>query len=98
MCGCFALGLGAFFPRITILLLWLFTDQVQRAFNGEWILPLLGVILLPYTTLSYILLHWWLGGVTGFSWFLVALAFIIDIGAWAGGARSGAQYRGAQQA
>ncbi|MEI2717451.1 MAG: hypothetical protein V9E98_10715 [Candidatus Nanopelagicales bacterium] len=93
MCGCFVFALGAFFPRVAILLLWLFTDYVQAAFKGEWILPLLGVILLPYTTLSYILLYWWLGGVTGFAWFLVALAFLCDLGAWAGGARSGTSYR-----
>lgn len=89
MCGCFALGLGAFFPRVTVLLLWIFTDWVQRAFGGEWILPLVGVILLPYTTLSYILLYQFLGRVDGFAWFLVALAFIVDIGAWVGSARGG---------
>lgn len=79
--------------RVTILLLWLFTTQVQRAFNGEWILPLLGAIFLPYTTLSYILLYWWLGSVQGFSWFLIAVAFLVDVGTWFGGARSGTQYR-----
>ncbi len=97
MCGCFVVGLGAFFPRIALLLIWLFTDHVQRAFNGEWILPLLGVILLPYTTLTYVVLFWWLNGVNGFAWFFVGLAFLIDLGAWFGGARSGASYRTAQQ-
>ncbi len=96
MCGCFAIGLGAFFPRITILLLWIFTDWVQRAFQGEWLLPLIGVILLPYTTLTYLLLFQFMNGVEGFAWFFVALAFVIDIGAWFGGARSGASYRQAQ--
>ncbi len=101
MCGCFVLGLGAFFPRVAILLVWLFTNPswVTRAFNGEWLLPLLGVILLPYTTLAYILLYQLQDGrVTGFSWFLVALAFVIDLGAWFGGARGGANYRQTGQA
>lgn len=64
------------------------------AFNGEWLLPLIGVILLPYTTLTYILLFQFLDGqVVGFAWFFVALAFVIDIAAWFGGARSGYQSR-----
>lgn len=93
MCGCFALALGAFFPRITVLLLWIFTDWVQRAFSGEWILPLVGVILVPYTTLTYILLFQFLGQVQGFAWFIVALAFIVDIGSWVGSARGGYSYQ-----
>ena len=99
MCGCFALALGAFFPRITLVLLWIFTTPswVLRAFDGQWLLPLIGVILLPYTTLTYVLLFQFMNGVEGFAWFFVALAFIIDIGAWAGGARSGAGYRQTQQ-
>lgn len=88
MCGCFVVGLGAFFPRIALVLLWIFGDTVEKAFKGEWLLPLLGVILLPYTTLSYVLLNWWLGRVTGFTWFFVVLAFFIDIASYAGGARS----------
>lgn len=99
MCGCFVLGIGAFFPRIAILLVWLFTDWVARAFSGEWLLPLLGIILLPYTTLAYILLYTFQNGVmSGFSWFLVVLAFIIDLGAWFGGAKSSYDYRQGQAA
>lgn len=96
MCGCFAIALGAFFPRVAVLLLWIFTrpNWVTGAFNGEWLLPLIGVILLPYTTLTYILLFQFLGGqVYGFAWFFVALAFVIDIAAWFGGAKSGYQAR-----
>ena len=55
------------------------------------------MILLPYTTLTYVVLFWWLNGVNGFAWFFVGLAFLIDLGAWFGGARSGASYRTAQQ-
>lgn len=88
MCGCFAVALGAFFPRISLVLLWLFGDTVQRAFHGEWVAPLLGLIFLPYTTLSYVLLNWWLGEVTGFTWFFVGLAFLIDLGSYASSARA----------
>ena len=87
MCGCFVVALGAFFPRVALGLLWLFSDLVGKAFDNNWLLPLLGLIFLPFTTLTYVLLYWWLGPVTGFSWFIVALAFIVDIGSYAGSAR-----------
>ena len=88
MCGCFVVGLGAFFPRLAILLLWIFGPTVGNAFNNSFLIPLLGLLFLPYTTLSYILLYWWLGSVEGFTWFFIALAFLADIGAWAASARS----------
>lgn len=88
MCGCFVVALGAFFPRVALILLWLFGDSVEKAFRGEWLVPLLGLIFLPFTTLAYVLLYWWLGGVTGFTWFFVVLAFFVDIGSYAGSARA----------
>jgi hypothetical protein len=89
MCGCFVVALGAFFPRIALVLIWIFTNWVQRAFSGEWILPLLGILLVPYTTLAYVALYAWLGEVTGFTWFFVVLAFLLDLGSWASGAQAG---------
>ena len=54
MCGCvFALG-AAFFPRLGVLALWLFTPLVNRAFDTI-IVPILGIIFLPFTTLVYVL-------------------------------------------
>jgi hypothetical protein len=88
MCGCFVVALGAFFPRVALALIWLFGDVVQRAFEGNWVIPLLGLILLPYTTLTYVLMWWWWGPVEGFMWFFVVLAFFIDLGSYAGGARA----------
>lgn len=88
MCGCFVVALGAFFPRVALVILWLFGDTVETAFEDEWIIPLLGLLLLPYTTLSYVLLNWWLGEVTGFTWFFVILAFLADMGSYAGSART----------
>ncbi|MBK6762695.1 MAG: hypothetical protein IPG68_05190 [Micrococcales bacterium] len=88
MCGCFVVALGAFFPRVALVLLWLFGDTVERAFDNNWLIPLLGLLLLPYTTLSYVLLYWWLGEVTGFTWFFIVLAFFLDLGSYASSART----------
>jgi len=67
--------------------LFLFSDLLSRAFDS-WVLPLLGFFLLPWTTLAYAAM--WASstnGVTGFEWFIVVLAFLVDVGAFAGGGR-----------
>jgi hypothetical protein len=72
---------------LALFLLFLFSDLLSRAFDS-WFLPLLGFFLLPWTTLAYAAM--WASssnGVTGFEWFIVVLAFLIDIGAFAGGDR-----------
>jgi hypothetical protein len=45
----------ALFGRLALLCLWLWTPLVGRAFHGGWLLPLLGLLFLPLTTLVYIL-------------------------------------------
>lgn len=44
--------LGFFFPRLIIVLLYLFTGWWRAAFDGV-LLPLLGFLFLPLTTLWY---------------------------------------------
>jgi hypothetical protein len=85
MCGCFVILLGAFAPRLALFLMALFNDEISKAFDGSWVIPLIGWFLLPYTTLVYVLISWWQGGVEGFMWFFVALAFFVDISSYAGG-------------
>ena len=69
-----AFGLG---PRIALLLVWIFGDRVDLAFDS-WIWPLLGLFLLPWTTLMYVLV-WGIGGVEGADWILIALGVFLDI-------------------
>jgi hypothetical protein len=82
--GCLFAILGGFFPRLALVLVWIFTDDVDRAFSG-FVVPLLGLILLPLTTLVYVLV-WQAGhGVDGIDWLWVGLAFLADLGSYAGG-------------
>lgn len=53
--GCLFLILLGVSPRLGVAALWLLTDWVERAFDGGWILPLAGLILLPWTTALYVL-------------------------------------------
>jgi len=73
-------------PRLALFLLWIFSNVLSRAFDS-WLLPLLGFFLLPWTTLAYAAFWDWGRGqhVTGFEWFFVGLAFVIDISSYAGG-------------
>jgi hypothetical protein len=68
-----------FTSRLALLALWLATPWVNRAFSGGWILPLLGIIFLPITALSYVIVYALSGGVSGWAWLWVVLAFIIDL-------------------
>jgi hypothetical protein len=85
--ACLFALLSGLFPRVGLLILWIFTSEVDQAYDG-WILPLLGLIFLPLTTLVYALLWAPLGGVDGIEWFWVGLAFLFDVGALGAGARA----------
>lgn len=85
--------LFALFARLALLVVWLSTPLVQRAFHGGWILPLLGLLLLPITTLTYVLIYYIDGSVTGWGWLWVALAVLLDLAANSFPARRAARAR-----
>ena len=90
--GCFIALLALFSPRLALVAIWLFSDLLSDAFDS-WFLPLLGFFLLPWTTLAYAVV--WSTGtneVSGFEWFIVVLAFLVDLGSYANGRRSRAAY------
>ena len=76
-------------PRLALFGLWIFGDVLSRAFSS-WVIPFLGFFLLPWTTLAYAAFWDWSSGhhVTGFDWFFVVLAFVIDVSSYAGGRRA----------
>ncbi len=83
----------ALFARLALLVVWVSTPLVNHAFHGGWILPLLGIILLPITTLSYVLVYYFSGSVTGWAWLWVVLAFLVDLAASGYPARRAARIR-----
>ena len=76
----------ALFARLVLLVVWVSTPLVNRAFHGGWLLPLLGILFLPITTLVYVLVYYISGGVTGWGWLWVVLALLLDLGAHGSGA------------
>ena len=83
----------ALFSRIALLCVWIWTPLVARAFHGGWLLPLLGILLLPITTLVYVLVYSISGSVTGWGWLWVALAVLLDLAANSAPARSATRAR-----
>ena len=89
--GCLLALLAGFAPRIALVLVWIFTNLVDRAFNG-FVIPLLGLIFFPYATLFFVLAYNPLiAGLNGWGWFFVVIGFFFDIGHWVGGGVTGRQ-------
>jgi hypothetical protein len=86
--GCLLLLLASVAPRLVLVLMWIFGDLVDRAFSG-FVIPLLGLLLLPYTTLFYVLAWSPVGGVSGWGWFVVGSGFLLDVGHLAAGGVNG---------
>jgi hypothetical protein len=80
--GCLVILLALLSPRLALFALWLFGDLLSRAFDS-WLVPLLGFFLLPWTTLAYAGMWSSSNDVVGFEWFIVVLAFLIDLSAYA---------------
>ena len=85
--GCFVALFALISPRLALFVLWLFSDMLGDAFES-WLVPVLGFFLLPWTTLAYAVM-WASGGdrVYGFEWFIVGLAFLIDLSSYAQSSR-----------
>ena len=85
--GCLFGLVAGFFPRVALVIVWLTTDLVDRAF-GPWILPLLGLFFLPFTTLVYVLAYSPVIHLGNGRWLWVALAFVFELAGYGGTART----------
>lgn len=71
-------------PRATALV-WALVDQARwQVTFDNLILPCLGILFLPWTTLAYVLVA--PGGVEGINWLWLIIAFLIDMGSSSGAA------------
>jgi len=78
--GCLNAIVGGF-SRIILLMFWISRPvQWTAAFGGSWLLPCLGFLFLPFTTLVYV----WMqtpvpGPIQGLDWVWLILAVVIDV-------------------
>lgn len=82
---CLLLILALLGPRVAIIVLALFSTFFERPFDGL-LIPVLGWIFLPFTTLAYAWSINQYGEVSGLGLLLVIVAALVDIGAIGGGA------------
>ena len=85
---CLLLIIGIAFPRLILAFLFFFTGYLERPYNHGFLLPLLGFIFLPLTTLVYaVIIN---SGNHADGLYLVALVIsaLADLGMIGGGARS----------
>ena len=87
MC-CFFTTLLFFGPRLAFLIYWLIWPVRVMSVLNTWIWPLLGLIFLPWTTLTYVIVATPGIGLIGFDWLWMGIALLADIGGYAGGARN----------
>ncbi|MGV1049288.1 MAG: hypothetical protein ACOYD4_12295 [Solirubrobacterales bacterium] len=80
--GCLLVLFAFISPRLALFAIFLFSDLLSRAFDS-WFVPFLGFFLLPWTTLAYAVMWSSSDRVYGFEWFIVVLAFLIDIASYA---------------
>jgi hypothetical protein len=76
--GCLT-GIVAGFSRIMLLMLWIARPVMMNAAFGTFIIPCLGFLFVPFTTLVYVFLVQGVGKIQGLDWLWLILAFIMDL-------------------
>ena len=72
------------FPRAILICMALFTTYLQHAYHN-WLIPILGFVFLPVTTIVY---AWLVNNgmvIGGINLVLLLIAVIIDMGSFGGG-------------
>lgn len=82
--GCIGVAFGLITPRLVMVVLWLFSDYLSRAYD-TWIIPLIGFFVLPTTTLAYAVAENEVGGFRSWGAIVVIVAVALDLGMWGGG-------------
>ena len=77
--GCLFALMAGIFPRLALFIVWLARPALVGAAFSTWIIPLLGIIFLPFATLMYVILYIPGVGLTGWGWFWVAIAVLLDL-------------------
>jgi hypothetical protein len=82
--ACLFVVLIAAFPRIGLLLVFFFSNYLERAYHGL-LIPLLGFFFLPLTTLAYA----WMANtgqpIAGLSLLILVVTVVVDLGGLGGG-------------
>jgi putative copper export protein len=67
-----------------LLFAWIARPALMDAAFGSFIVPCLGFLFLPFTTLMYVILIQGVGAIQGLDWLWLFLAVILDLASVAG--------------
>lgn len=76
--GCMTAAVAAF-PRLFLLLAWIGRPAMMDLMFTSFIIPCLGFLLVPWTTLMYVLLSGTGPGISGMDWLWLALTLLMDV-------------------
>jgi len=82
--GCLLMIVVLAFPRIALVLLFLFSNYLQHAYQSL-LLPLLGFLFLPLTTLAYAWMMNTRRPIAGINLVILIIAVVVDLGGLGGG-------------
>ena len=72
------------FSRIILLCAWIARPAMMDAAFSTFIIPCLGFLFLPFTTLMYVFLVQGVGTIQGLDWLWLLLAVVLDVASVAG--------------
>ncbi len=81
---CLLLVVVLAFPRLVLVLMFLLSNYLERAYHGL-LVPLLGFVFLPLTTLVYAWMVNTHQAIDGFNLIILIVAAVIDLGGLGGG-------------
>jgi hypothetical protein len=79
MMGCLFAIFAGLFPRLALFIVWVARPALVAAAFNTSLVPLLGIIFLPFATLMYVILYTPGFGLAPWEWFWVVLAGVFDL-------------------
>ena len=76
--GCLTAFVSSF-SRFMLLFVWIARPVMMNAAFSTFIIPCLGFLILPFTTLMYVFLIQGVGAIQGLDWLWLFLAALMDI-------------------
>jgi len=85
---CLAVLVVLLFPRVILVLMFFLSNYLERAYHHSYVIPLLGFIFLPITTIVY---AWLMNNgysISGVNALILIVAVLLDAGSHGAGWRS----------